>query len=103
MGAAAAAIIIKKERDLVEHFRRVGAISPETARTQDEIGVDGRMAWFRLVDGAVIRSADNGRFYLDEPTWEAQERRRRRVMTLALVIVAVAAAFSIYATTVARQ
>ena len=99
--AAAAAIIIKRERDLVEHFRRVGALSPATARTKDEIGVDGRMAWFRLVDDAVIRAADDGRFYLDVLTWEALERRRRRLVTVAVTLAAVALAFVGYVAYVA--
>lgn len=102
MGAAAA-VIIKRERDLVEHFQRVGAVSPETAKTRDEIGVDEHMAWFRLVDDAVIRSAADGRFYVDLPTWEAQGRRRRRVMTVALLIAVLAVAFTVYSTSVARH
>jgi hypothetical protein len=103
MGAAAAVIIIKKERDLVEHFQRVGAISPQTARARDEIGVDGGTAWFRLVDDAVVRSADNGRFYIDVLTWEALERRRKRVRMVALIIAALAVAFTIFATATARR
>lgn len=103
MGAAAAVIIIKKERDLVEHFQRVGAISPQTARTKDEIGVDGGTAWFRLVDDAVVRSTDNGRFYIDVLTWEALERRRKRVMMVALIIAVLAVAFAIFATATARR
>lgn len=103
MGAAAAAVIIKRERDLVEHFRRVRAISPETAKTADEIGVDGRMAWFRLVDHAVIRSAGDGRFYLDIMTWEALERRRKRVMMMAILIAVLAVAFMALTTMTTRR
>ena len=103
MGAAAAVVIIKRERDLVEHFQRVGAVSPQTARTKDEIGVDGGTAWFRLVDDAVVRSADNGRFYIDVLTWQALERRRRRVMTVALIVVVLAVAFTMFATATARR
>ena len=103
MGAAAAVVIIKRERDLVEHFQRVGAVSPQTARTKDEIGVDGGTAWFRLVDDAVVRSADNGRFYIDVLTWQALERRRKRVMTVALIVVVLAVAFTMFATATARR
>jgi hypothetical protein len=103
MGAAAAAVIIKRERDLVDHFRRVGATSPDTAKTPDEIGVDGPMTWFRLVDDAVIRSAGDGRFYLDALTWEALERRRKRVMMIAFIIAVLAVAFVIFTTMTARR
>lgn len=102
MGAAAA-VIIKRERDLVEHFQRVRAISPETAKTPDEIGVDGRTAWFRLVDDAVIRSAGDGRFYLDLLTWEALERRRKRVIMVAFIVAVLAVAFVVMTTATARR
>ena len=88
MGAsAAAAIVIKRERDLVEHFRAAGATSPQTAQSPGALGVDfNNMVWRILVNGAVIRegTAGGGAYYLDEPSWEALGRRRRR---LALVIV----------------
>lgn len=99
MGAAAAAIIIKRERDLVDHFRRAGAMSPYTAQTPSALGVEQRFAWERLVDGAVIRAGATGTYYLDEASWEALRRRRQMIaigiailMTSLAVLVAISAA-----------
>jgi hypothetical protein len=88
MGAAAAAIIIKREKDLVEHFRRAAATNPQAAQSSGALGVEEEnFIWRRLVASAVIRPGAEGAYYLDEPSWEALGRRRRRVA----VIVAVAA------------
>jgi len=86
MGAAAAAIIIKREKDLVEHFRRARATSPQTAQSPDALGVeDNNFIWRRLVGSAVIREGTGGAYYLDEPSWEAMGRRRRRLAVIVLV------------------
>ena len=87
MGAAAAAVVIRREKDLVEHFRRAGATSPQAAQSPGALGVDQDFIWRRLVDGAVIRTEANGAYYLDEASWEAMGRRRRRLA----IVVAVAA------------
>ena len=87
MGASvAAAAIIRKERQLVDHFRGIGAVSADTARTLAQLGVDQNIGWRRLVDHAVLRSTPAGTWYLDEPSWMALGRMRRR---LALVIAAI--------------
>jgi hypothetical protein len=103
MGAAAAAIIIKREQDLVEHFRRAGATSPQAAQSSGALGVEeGNFVWRRLVAGAVIRPGAAGTYYLDEPSWEALGRRRRRV---AVIIggAAVALAIFLYLVTMSRR
>jgi hypothetical protein len=86
-GAAAAAVIMRRERDLVAHLRIAGAVSPSTAQTPAALGVHERLAWSRLVARAVIRSTGNGAYYLDEPSWEALRRMRHRVALLMGVIV----------------
>jgi hypothetical protein len=95
MGAAAVAVIMRKERDLVETFRRAGALSIEHARSLTQLAVDDRgVAWRRLTRRAVIREAAPGSFYLDLPSWEALRYVRKRMllavfglMLLALVAV----------------
>jgi hypothetical protein len=85
MGAsAAAAIIIKREKDLVEHFRRAGATTPPAAQSPDALGVEENFIWRRLADSAVIRASSPGTYYLDESSWEALGRRRRRLAVIAL-------------------
>jgi hypothetical protein len=99
MGAsAAAAIIIKREKDLVEHFRRAGATSPQTAQTVSALGVEQRLAWDILARDAIIRTAADGTFYLDEPSWEAMRSRRRRFAVVVLVIAIIFGGLAIFAT-----
>lgn len=101
MGASvAAAAIMRKERQLVDHFRGIGAVSADTARTLAQLGVDQNIGWRRLVDHAVLRSTPAGTWYLDEPSWMALGRMRRR---LALVIAVMGAILLIGAFIAARS
>ena len=94
MGASAAvAILIRKERDLVEHFKQAGAVSPSSAMSSSDLGVHERLAWSRLLRDAVIREAAPGTYYLDESAWVALGQKRRRVaffLTILFVAVAIA-------------
>jgi hypothetical protein len=78
MGAAAA-VILRKERDIVNTYRGVGATNPERARSPDELDVPRRVPFDRLVQRAVLRDTGDGRYYLDEPSWEALRGIRRRM------------------------
>jgi hypothetical protein len=93
MGAAAA-IILLKERQVVEAFERAGATSPEHAMDPAHIGVeqDG-IGWRRLRDHAVVRetSPGSGRYYLDVEVWHALRRMRRRMLAVLLAIMIVLA------------
>jgi hypothetical protein len=97
MGAAAAAVIIAKERDLVAHFRFAGALSAASAKSATELGVDRRLAWYSLERRAIIREAGEGLYYLDEPAWLAHQKRRRRATIALLVIVLGLLAVSVFA------
>lgn len=89
MGASVAAIVIlRKQEDLVEHFRNAGATSGATAKSVDELGVDTRLVWHGMLRRAVVREASPGRFYLDEAAWEAMRDRRRVRVMIALAVVA---------------
>lgn len=87
MGASAAAIIIRKEKDLVEHFRDRGATTAARAVTPAALGVEIGMIWRRLEERAVIRQAESGRFYLDEPSWGALRATRQRLMLVMVLLV----------------
>lgn len=93
MGAtAAAAVVLRKQRELVEHFRQAGAVSPSTARSSSELGVHERFAWIRLVSRGVIREAEPATYYLDESAWESLRQRRMRLavaLTITLIAIAV--------------
>lgn len=92
MGApGVAAIIIRKERELVEHLRQRGAVDPAHAQSRSALGVDSDLAWTRLERSAVVRAAGSGNYYLDLPSWEARQRRRKRAMAVVLIAVIVGA------------
>ena len=91
MGGAAAAVILMRERQVVEAFERAGAVSPERAVSASDLNVDDSgIGWRRLRERAIVREVDPGRFYLDVEVWQAVRRMRRRV-ALALAIVLLAA------------
>lgn len=90
MAAAAAAVIVRKEKEIVNIFRGAGALSAERARDPEQLGVHQHLAFHRLVQRAVLRDAGDGRFYLDEMSWNALRNTRRRIAILALAVVAAA-------------
>ena len=86
MGAVAAgAILIRKEREIVTAYRDAGATNPGAARDPNEIGVHQHLVFGRLVRRAVLRDVGGGRYYLDEPTWEALRGMRRRMTVVVLI------------------
>lgn len=89
MGAAVA-IIVRKQREIVEVFEGARATSPELARYPDELGIDTTHIFDGLVRRAVLRPVGDGRYYVDEPSWVAMHTmRRRRVAGLMIVALAV--------------
>lgn len=90
MGAPAiAAVILKKERELVGLFRSAGAISPASARSLDEVGVSEAWPLNRLRRRAIVREAAPGRYYLDEEVWVAIRGMRQRIVFSLLAVVAI--------------
>ena len=94
MGAGAVAVIIAKERHIVEQFRRAGALDARSAVPPASIGVAERLAFRKLRQHAVLREAapGGGLYYLDELSWEALRGMRRRLGIVWLIMVLVAAA-----------
>jgi hypothetical protein len=99
MGAVAAAIIIRREKDLVAHFRTAGSMSAASAQTLSALRIEDGMILRRLRKRAVIRESAPGTFYLDEPSWLAIRGIRRRMVTVMLLVVL---AFAIAAVIAAR-
>jgi hypothetical protein len=88
MGAAVAAILIRREKEIVDDFRAAGATSRESAQSYTAIGLGESLGLKRLRERAVIREAAPGTYYLDEEVWTAVRRTRRRVATVFLLILA---------------
>jgi hypothetical protein len=92
MGAAVAVVLVK-ERHVVEAFTSARATSPDRAVVPEDIGVDlGGVGGRRLLRRAVLREAAPGLYYLDEPSWRAMRSTRRR-LALILIIAALAALY----------
>jgi hypothetical protein len=88
MGAAAvAAIMRKREREVVDDFRAASALSPSTAQSYTAVGLGHSLALKRLHDRAVIREAAPGVYYLDEEVWAAVRRTRKRIPTVLIAIL----------------
>ena len=80
--------ILRKERQLVRHFREAGAVSPSSAKSLDGVQVGHHsLALRRLRHRVVIREAQPDRFYLDEEVWEALGRTRRQVSVAVLALI----------------
>ena len=88
MGAAVAAVIAAREREVVSAFRDVGATALVSAVTLDQVGVDRNVGFRRLRRHEVIREATPGRYYLDEGVWTAVRRTRRRLVLTLFAILA---------------
>jgi hypothetical protein len=93
MGAAVA-VLLMRERHIVEAYRRAGATSPEKAVAPEDISVGTHgAAWRVLKNAAIMRSTGDGRYYLDELSWEASRRMRQQRL---LIVVVLVAAFAIW-------
>ena len=91
MGGAVAVILIK-ERHIVDAFQRVSATSADRAVLPSDLNVhDGRVAWRRLRSHAVLRESHEGSglFWLDVDKWKAVHRMRQR-MAFALLLAILA-------------
>jgi hypothetical protein len=93
MGAAVA-VMVARERHIVDAFERRGATSGENGATPDEVGAETGRAWRRLRERSVVRETHpgSGRFYVDLDVWQSLRRARRRVATV-LVFLIVALGF----------
>jgi hypothetical protein len=92
MGApAVAAVILRKERELVDLFRDAGATSPATSKSLNDVGVIQAWPLSRLRRRAIIREAAPGKFYVDEEVWQAMRGLRQRIVLTLLGVIAVTA------------
>lgn len=88
MGAPAiAAVMRRREQEVVDDFRAAGATSPDRAQSYTALGFGESLALRRLHDRAVIREAAPGLFYLDEEVWTAVRRTRRRIASVLILVI----------------
>ncbi len=96
MGASVAVVLLMKERRILDAFRRASSISPASARSMEDVGInDEGPVMRRLRDREIVREGAPGTFYLDVPAWEALRKRRQRMMLVMLLVILGAVAFGI--------
>jgi hypothetical protein len=71
---------------LVRRFEEAGALSPDSARSLERIGLADDRTVHRLRERLVIRHAEGDRFYVDEEVWAALRKRRRRHASVAAIV-----------------
>ena len=56
-----------RRRMIIKKFLKSGAVSPETAKTPDEIGSfkGSGLMYSRLESRGILKSCDNGKYYID--------------------------------------
>ncbi|MEO8268430.1 MAG: hypothetical protein ABI557_01845 [Aureliella sp.] len=95
MSVATAAIAAKRRR-LIRHFQQLAAFNEQSAIAEETIPRSGFTLLDRLKDKGVIRTAPNGKLYLDQARWEETRSERRRYAFL-FVIAALTASLIVWA------
>jgi hypothetical protein len=93
MATAAATIVAKARRRIIDHFMSADAVSAESAVAfvPKRLIIERQFARFQR--GGVIRTTDDGRYWIDIPSYRKWENSRRvRVAAAAIIVVAAAAA-----------
>jgi len=98
MSAAAAIIIMNRQKELVDRFCNASATSPDTARTLDELRVGDRGLIFRrLAQRGVFVQAAGDRWYFDAKAWDRyRDRQWSRLVWGAAVILGLSVALLLF-------
>jgi hypothetical protein len=86
MGAAAVAVMVRREKDIVQAFQSAGAVSLVAAKPLGSLGLEESRHFDRLRRAEVIRNGPPGTWYLDQANWTERMLKRRRI---GLVLLAV--------------
>ena len=70
---------------MVRRFEEAGALSPDSARPLEQIGISSGRILHGLRDRLVIRHVEGDLFYIDEEVWAALGKRRRRHASAAAI------------------
>lgn len=79
-----------RRKRIARQFLSTGAVSPESARTPEALGVSCGLVFRRMVKGGVLKPGAGGTFWIDEAEYEASRRRAARNVLIAFALVAVA-------------
>lgn len=81
------AVMMVMQRKIVRAFERAAATTPATACRPEQLGLKQGVAWYPLVQHAVLRCPGEGRYFLDVANWQRLRRRRQRVALVMLAIL----------------
>ncbi len=85
------AAVILKQKKLMRCFRDAGAVSPDTARSLQEIGVRDSWVFRRLMHDGVFVPADTGVYYLDRvAAGRYRDQWRMKAMTITALVLLLA-------------
>lgn len=89
MAISAGVPVLANQHRVVRVMHHAGAVSPDSARSPEELGLRDSLVLAGLVRrGVVVRTAD-GRVHLDPTRVEHwRHTRRRRMLILALLVLA---------------
>ena len=100
--ATVAPIILNRRRDVLSDFLGANAVSAGSATAYEpERFIDERLLERMLGSGVIVETTP-GRYYVDIPTYDADNRSRRRRVALVMVVLVAAAAVTIYLTNASR-
>jgi hypothetical protein len=71
---------------MVATFEAHGAVSRESAKTLEQLGLHRGIILRRLRERAVVREAAHEHYYVDRESWAAVRRGRRRAVHVAAAI-----------------
>jgi hypothetical protein len=81
------AMLMRRQRMIVRVFEQAGAVTADSARSAEQLGLSVGMAWQQLASLAVLRSPASGRWFLDRPNWRRLCRRRCALAAAAVAVL----------------
>ncbi len=88
------AMRVQRQRAIVRAFEQAGAVTADSARSAEQLGLTVGIAWQQLASLAVLRSPASGRWFLDRANWRQLCRRRCALAAAAVALLAMAALFA---------
>lgn len=73
-----AAVIIVQENRYMSACKKACAVSPDSARTLNELGIRENLAFRKLVGRGVLVLVNDNKYYMDEKAAKAFLKARRR-------------------------
>jgi len=86
------AVIARKMRKIIESFRQKNAVTPESAKSLEKIGLSKSLVMRRLIRRGVIMEVKPGTYYLNEEQlgFFNQNRQAKAGIVLLLILIALA-------------